>query len=118
MRQAWLLPAALSFMTGAVFAADTVWVSRLQIDDGFALQSVLVVAESEDACLAQVSSYRDVVAFEPCGPIASSAIVDDNDHGRGRRNPGTVQPDPGSGGTAAGAGRGLSRGVGDIGGGH
>ena len=124
MRHAGMFSAALSLMTGAAFAADTVWVSRLQIDDGFELQNVLVVADSEGACLAQASSYRGVVAFEPCGPIASSAIVDDNDwgRGRGRRNPGTVQPDPGSGsssgGTAAGAGRGLGRGLGDIGGGH
>lgn len=111
----------MAVAAGSALAAE-VWVADLQIDDGLALQTLQVVAPDEASCLEAVASYRDVVAIAPCRPVASSAIVDDNDYGRGRRNPGTVQPDPGSGsssgGTAAGAGRGLGSGVGNIAGGH
>lgn len=113
------------FLTATLAQAADLWVARLQIDDGFALQTIQVVADSESACLDEVSSYRAVVAIAPCAPVTASTIIDDNTYGRGsgRRNPGTVQPDPGtssggssSGGTASGAGSVLG-GVGRVGGG-
>jgi hypothetical protein len=104
---------ALLLVTGFAYAEDIAWVGTISLDGR---ATVDIVDTTEAGCNAQVAAYRDVVVIESCRPVSPSAITDDNDHNRRRRNPGNVQPNPGSdGGSAAGAGRALG-GVGNIGG--
>ena len=92
----------LLVVTGSVSAAG-VWTALLDVGDGVEIDAVRIVADSEDACLAQIASQRGAVIVAPCRPTAS-AIVDPNDanlsNGQGRHK----QPSPVSGSGGGGGG--------------
>jgi len=109
------LVAALALPQLAV-AEGPQWSALLAFDDGGLTPEMFrIVADSETACLAELSSYRDAISIEPCQPTPEpSAITDDNDYPRSGARP---RPrDDGAGGKGAGAGAGLG-GLGHIGGG-
>lgn len=82
-------------------AADPQWSALLAFDDGPAPEMLRIAADSETACLAELSSYRDALLIEPCQP-AASAITDPNDANRTAKGPKPAQPSGGGGGNTGG----------------
>lgn len=105
------LAALLLAVAGSASAAEA-WVALL--DDDVGIEAVRIVADSEDACLAQIASQRGAVILAPCQPTAS-AITDPNDANKGNRHPARIQPSPASGSGPGGTGNGGSTGSGSSG---
>lgn len=63
------------------------WSALIAFDDGGPAPKMLrIVADSETARLAELSSYRDAMLIEPRQPVLDpSAITDPNDASRGRK---------------------------------
>jgi hypothetical protein len=84
---------AMVFATACVaiapptFASGSQWTALVAYDDdSLAPQMLPIAADSEEACLAAVSSHRVAQVIEPCQPTAS-AITDPNDANRTSKTP-------------------------------